>query len=46
VKDVQATRAILKEQEEKPGHVDYEIEVYNGAFVSLFFSFEHISFRF
>ncbi|KAI0283912.1 dienelactone hydrolase endo-1,3,1,4-beta-D-glucanase [Russula aff. rugulosa BPL654] len=30
-KDIQATRAILKEQEEKPDHVDYEIEIYNGT---------------
>jgi len=31
VKDVEATRAILKEQEEKPDHVDYETTVYRGT---------------
>ena len=43
-KDVQATRAILKEQEEKPDHVDYEITIYNGTFCIIFIFFEHISF--
>jgi len=31
-KDVTATQSILKKQEEKPNHVDYEIRVYNGTF--------------
>jgi dienelactone hydrolase len=30
-KDVQATRAILKEQEEKPDHIEYEMTVYKGT---------------
>ncbi len=34
-KDIQATRAILKEQEEKPDHVDYEITVYEGTSIFL-----------
>jgi carboxymethylenebutenolidase len=29
-KDVQAARDILKEQEEKPDHVDYEFKIWKG----------------
>lgn len=37
-KKVEVTRAILKEQEEKPDNVDYEVTVYKGTFT--FFTFE------
>ena len=42
-KDVEATRAILKEQEEKPDHVDYEITVYKGTLFFHFFRVESTS---
>jgi hypothetical protein len=38
-KDVQATRAILEEQKEKPDHIDYEVTVYMGTFFLLLFFF-------
>ena len=45
-KYIQATRAFLKEREEKD-HIDYEITIYQGTFVFfLSFFLEHSSFGF